>query len=338
MKVDYFLLGSSMGAVGEMAREAERLGFDGVLSADTTHDSFLPLAIAAETTDRVELGTAITVAFARSPMTVAYSTWDLADLSGGRFILGLGTQIKAHITRRFSMPWETPAARLKEYIRALRAIWESWQTGERLNFVGEYYSFTLMTPFFNPGPIKDPDVPIYISAVNPLVSRVAGELCQGIHVHPFHTVRYLREVVFPNVERGAAPYGRSLDDVDMAAAVIVVSGRDDDEIAASTLAAKQQIAFYASTPAYRGISELHGWDFAAKATAMSKRGQWAEMAALVTDEALHEVAVVAPLDEVGLAVRDRYDGVLQRMSFYAIPPFTDLSEEEWSPLVDSVQD
>jgi probable F420-dependent oxidoreductase len=337
MKVDYFLPPVSLSEVPRLASRAERLGFDGFFSVDTGHDPFLPLVTAAQATERLDLGTGIAVAFARSPMTVAYTAWDLADVSDGRFLLGLGTQIKAHITRRFGMPWGSPAARLREYIQALRAIWDTWQNHTALRFRGDFYSFTLMTPFFDPGPISDPDIPIYISAVNPLICQVAGELCQGVHVHPFHTIPYLTDVMLPEIETGAASAGRSRKDVNLAATVFVVTGKTADEIEAGALFARQQIAFYASTPAYRRVLELHGWDFGEQLTRMSKRGRWDEMASAITDEVLHEVAVVAPLDEVAQAVRARYEGILGRIAFYHGPGLAGLSDGEWSDLVAAVR-
>ena len=336
MKVDHFLLSPGLGQVEQEARRAESIGFDGFFTADTAHDPFLPLVTAARVTGRMDLGTGIAVAFARSPMTVAYTSWDLADASGGRFLLGLGTQIRAHVTRRFSMPWEAPAARLAEYIRALRAIWYSWQNGSRLSFTGEYYSFTLMTPFFDPGPIAHPSIPIYVSAVNPLVTRLAGELCQGIHVHPFHTARYVREVMIPEIQRGAAKAGRSADEVALAAAVFVVSGETPREREAAEAYVRQQIAFYASTPAYRRVLDHHGWSFGEKLTAMSKRGEWGEMASVIPDEVVEEVAVVAPLAEVGSAIRRRYEGLLERVALYTVPGFGGLSDGEWAELVSSI--
>ncbi|MFQ5966138.1 MAG: TIGR03617 family F420-dependent LLM class oxidoreductase [Acidimicrobiia bacterium] len=332
MKADYFLPPMSLTKVASETRRIEQLGFDGLFTADTTHDPFLPLVTAAASSERIDLGTGIAVAFARSPMTVAQTTWDLADASGGRFILGLGPQIRAHITRRFSMPWVAPAARMREYLEAIRAIWDTWQNGVPLRFKGEHYSFTLMTPFFNPGPIKHPDVPIYISAVNPLMSRLAGELCQGIHVHPFHTPRYLTEVIAPEVARGAAEADREPEEIALAAAVFVVSGKTSADREASEWFVRQQIAFYASTPAYRRVLDLHGWDFGEKLTAMSKRGEWAQMAGVISDDVLHEVAVVVPLGEVGAAIAERYEGVLSRVAIYENPGLASLSDEDWSEL------
>src|SRR5919205_4084105 len=195
--------GEYLRGTGDAARAAESLGFAGLWTSETRHDAFLPLAIAADATEKIEFGTSIAVAFSRSPMEVAQTTWDLQDLSCGRFILGLGTQVKAHVKRRFSRPWDRPAPRLRDYILALRAIWHSFQTEEPLNFEGEFYRHTLMTPFFNPGPIEHPAIPIFIAGVNTRLARLAGELCDGFHVHPFHTSEYIRQTVKPALKEGA---------------------------------------------------------------------------------------------------------------------------------------
>ncbi len=338
MKVDYYLPpGSGLAGVAEQASRAEALGYDGLMSADTAHDPFLPLLLASEATEGIDLGTAIAVAFARSPMTLAQTAWDLAAASRGRLLLGLGTQIRAHVTRRFSMPWHRPGPQMREYIAALRAIWDTWQNGTPLRFKGDYYQFTLMTPFFDPGPIKHPDIPVYIAGVGPYMARLAGEACQGFHVHPFHTVRYLDEVVLPEMEAGAAAAGRSLDDVEMVSTVFVVSGRDQAEVDSAIAFAKTQIAFYASTPAYAGVLELHGWDFGAKLTAMSKRGEWAEMGAAVPDEVIDLVAIVAPVDEIGARIRERYGSRIQRVGFYTPAPLPIGDDAGWAQLVQATK-
>ncbi len=337
MKVDHYLppLGG-LASVTEQVQRAERLGFDGLFSADAAHDPFLPLLLAAGASERLDLGTAIAVAFGRSPMTVAQTAWDLTAASDGRFLLGLGTQIRAHITRRFSMPWDRPGPQLREYIAALRAIWDTWQNGAPLRFKGDYYQFSLMTPFFNPGPVKDPDVPVYIAGVGPYMCRLAGEVCQGFHVHPLHTVRYLDEVVLAEMGAAAESAGRTLADVERVATVFIVTGRDEAEMEAAAQAAKMQIAFYASTPAYWGVLDLHGWDFGPQLNAMSKRGEWAEMAAVIGDDVLAEVGIVAPVDEIGARIRERYGDRVQRVGYYMpIPPVLD--DEGWAALVASTR-
>ena len=318
MKVDYYLPDGPLEAVPGLVARARDIGYDGVFTSDTAHEPFLPIAAAAAAGRGMDFGTAIAVAFARSPMVVAQTAWDLATLTEGRFLLGLGSQIKPHVERRFSMPWGAPAKRLGEYIRALRAIWNAWQTGVRLNFRGEFYSFTLMTPFFDPGPIEHHEIPVYIAGVGPRMSRLAGELCDGYHVHPFHTVKYLREVTLPAMGEGARMSGRSLDSIALASSVFVVTGRDEEGMAAMRQDVRRQIAFYASTPAYRKVLEVHGWDFGPRLTALSKRGEWERMAEVIPDEVVAEVAVEASVDRLGDAVRARYEGLLDRVGFYIL--------------------
>jgi probable F420-dependent oxidoreductase len=253
-------------------------------------------------------------------MVMAVTAWDLARMSGGRFILGLGTQVRAHIVRRFSATWDQPVAQLREYIGALRSIWGSFQDSSPLSFEGDHYRFSLITPFFNPGPIRHPDVPIYIAGVGPHLSRLAGELCQGFHVHPFHTTRYLDEVVIPAISKGATKAGRTIDDVELATTVFVMTGETEAEVEQAMDPVRQQIAFYASTPSYLPVLEAEGWDFGGELNAMSKRGQWQEMSALVPDEAVTTVGIAAPIDRLAGAIRDRYGDRVQRIGFYTIGP------------------
>ena len=338
MKIDYYLEDSPLGAVAERAARAQVLGFDGIFTADTSHDPFLRVMAAASAAPDVEVGTSVAVAFARSPMVVAQTAWDLASLTRGRFLLGLGTQVKPHIERRFSMSWDRPVERMAEFIGALRAIWDTWQNGTRLRFLGEHYSFSLMTPFFDPGPIAHPDVPVHIAGVGPRMSRLAGEMCDGYHVHPFHTVRYLREVTLPAMSEGARQAGRTLDDVEMVSSVLVVTGRDGDEMEEARRRARQQIAFYASTPSYRRVLDTHDWNFGSALAALARRGRWGEMAELIPDEVLAEVAVEAPLDRLGSAIRARYEGLMNRVGCYsaggALPAITD---EEWDTIVAQIR-
>lgn len=293
-------------------RAAEAIGFDTVWSTETTHDPFLPGAFVAEHTRALRFGTAIAVSFARSPATLAYTAWDLAQATGGRFILGLGTQVKAHIERRFGMPWPaSPVGMLREQIAAIRAFWQTWQTGSRLNYRGEYYKLTLMSPFFNPGPIEHPEIPIFIAGVNPGLARLAGETANGFHAHPFHTPRYLREVVAPAIEAGAARAGRTPKACQISTSVFVVTRPEEDAYT------RQQIAFYASTPSYRAVLSLHGWDAVAEQlSALAARGQWGEMPALITDDILNEVAVVAPAEDLAAHLRARYAGLSARITLY----------------------
>ena len=339
LKIDFYFPDDHLTEVRRHAARARDIGYDGLFAPDTSHDPFLRIAAAAPVAGGLELGTAVAVALARSPMTVAQTAWDLAGLTEGRFLLGLGTQIRAHIERRFSMPWGAPARRMSEYIRALRAIWNSWQNGGPLRFRGEFYSFTLMTPFFNPGPIDYPSIPVYLAGVGPRMSRLAGEMCDGYHVHPFHTVRYLQEVTLPSMREGARQAGRSLDRVEMASTVFVVTGQDPREIETMRGRVRQQIAFYASTPAYRRVLELHGWNFGPRLTALSKRGRWEMMAEVITDDVLSKVAVEAPIDELGDAVRSRYEGILDRIGLYAVGGgTTPITDDQLSRIVAAVRD
>lgn len=299
------------------ATEAASRGFDGFFTSETRHDPFLPLVLAAGASTDLDLGTAIAVAFARSPMVTAMTSWDLARLSGGRFILGLGTQVKPHITRRFGMDWERPTDHLRDYIGAVRAIWETWENGSPLRYNGEFYRLSLMTPFFDPGPIGH-EIPIFIAGVGPVLSRLAGEVADGFHIHPFHTVPYLESVVIPGIESGALDTGRNPGALTKASAVFVVTGEKQHELEKQMVAVKQQIAFYASTPSYRPVLEASGWDFGEQLNTMSRKGQWEEMAGLITDDVVSQVGVVAPLDDLGDAIANRYRGLVDRLGIYTL--------------------
>jgi len=336
MKIDTGMMASPLRDVPAAARWAEETGFDGLWTAETSHDPFLPLALAAEHTERIELGTAIAVAFPRSPMVLAQTAWDLAALSGGRFILGLGTQVKAHIERRFGATWESPGPKLRDLILALRAIWDCWQNGTRLNYRGRFYKLTLMTPFFNPGPIEHPHIPIYIAGVNPYLCRLAGELCDGFHVHPFHSPRYLRERILTNIEDGLAKSGRSRADVQLASAVFVITGPDEEAIERAKRPVREQIAFYASTPSYRPVLEAHGWEeLGQELSRLAARKRWAEMPALIDDEMLETFATIAPYDQLANAVRARYDGLLDRVAYYALGMMVPLDDARWRQTVET---
>ena len=309
--------GNYLKGMDRTARAAEDLGFAGLWTRETKHDAFLPLAVAANETGRIDLGTSVAIAFSRSPMEIAQTAWDLQNLSDGRFILGLGTQVRAHVERRFSMPFDRPAARLREYILALRAIWGSFQTGERLKFEGEFYRHTLMTPFFDPGPIDHPGVPIYIAGVNTRLARLAGELCDGFHVHPFHSPEYVRRTVRPAIAEGAENSGRSAGDVQLATSVFVVSGGDGRETTERRESVRAQIGFYASTPTYRTVLEAHGWeDVGERLGVLAREKKWREMPPLITDEMLRAFVVEAPPEELGPALRERYEGLIDRVALY----------------------
>lgn len=311
-------VGGSLRGVGAHARRTEEAGYDGVWTAETSHDPFLPLLLAAEHTERLQLGTGIAVAFARNPMTVAQIGWDLQEFSGGRFLLGLGSQIRPHITRRFSMPWSSPAARMREFVEALHAIWDCWNDGSRLSFEGEFYQHTLMTPFFNPGPNPQGKPKVFVAAVGEKMTETVGAVCDGMLVHGFTTEQYLRDVTLPALSRGAASTGRDAGEVELSLPAFVVTGVDDESVGKAADAVRSQIAFYGSTPAYRGVLELHGWgDLQPELNRLSKQGAWAEMASLIDDDVLAAFAVVAEPADVATGLMDRYGDVVHRLSFYA---------------------
>ncbi len=320
MKLDASLgtEGNALRYAGDSARAAESLGFAGLWTSETKHDAFLPLAIAAKETEKLELGTSVAIAFSRSPMEMAQTAWDLQDLSDGRLLLGLGTQVKAHIKRRFSMPWDQPAARLRDYIEALRAIWRSFQTGERLGHEGEFYRHTLLTPFFDPGPIEHPDIPIQVAGVNVGLARLAGAVCDGFHVHPFHSPEYIRTIVQPAIAEGASQEGRDAGEVELVTSVFVVTGEDEAEVEEQRGEMRAQISFYASTPTYRTVLEAHGWaDVGEQLGTLARERRWDEMPDLITDEILDAFVVQAVPEEVGDALRERYEGLIDRVSLYA---------------------
>jgi probable F420-dependent oxidoreductase len=312
MYFDATLAMQTLNEVPDQAQAAEKLGFSAMWASETQHDPFLAGPLVFEHTQNLQFGTAIAVSFARSPATLAYTAWDLAQASGGRFILGLGTQVKAHIERRFGLEWpESPVGKLREQIQALRAFWQAWQHGDRLNFRGEYYKLTLMTPFFNPGPIQHPQIPIYIAGVNTGLARLAGEVADGFHVHPFHTPRYLAEILLPSMEQGAAQAGRKREEVLVNVTAFFGTNAREREFA------RQQISFYASTPSYRTLMALHGWESQAlQLSELAARGRWQEMPPLISDEMLETFAVLG--DETSLPGRliERYQGLADRLSIY----------------------
>jgi probable F420-dependent oxidoreductase len=318
VKIDTHL--GDLAGAGERAAALEAAGYDGLLTVETQHDPFLPLVVAAEHTRRAELITAIAVAFARNPMTLAHLGHDLQAFSRGRFILGLGSQIRPHIEKRFSMPWSHPAPRMRELITAVRSIWTAWNTGSKLDFRGDFYTHTLMTPFFNPGPTSYGDPRIFLAAVGEHMTEVAGEVADGISLHGFTTERYLREVTLPAIERGLARAGRRREDLQIALPCFVVSGEDEREMDAMRSMARQQIAFYGSTPAYRGVLEAHGWGaMQDELNSLSKQGRWEEMTALVDATVLDAFAVEGTPDEVPGRILDRFGDAIDRLSFYATP-------------------
>ena len=319
------LIDANLGGVDhtrETAAANEAAGYAGLWTGETQHDPFLQLLMAAEATERVTLGTSIAIAFGRTPMTLANTAFDLARYSRGRFVLGLGSQVKPHIERRFSMPWSHPAARMREYVGALRAIWASWQDGEKLDFRGEFYTHTLMTPFFSPPAHEWGPPPVFLAGVGKLMTEVAGEVCDGFFFHAFTTPSYLREVTLPALLRGRAAGGNAssgkagLEDFAIAGPAFTCVGRTDEELDTAIRGAKEQIAFYASTPAYRGVLEHHGWgDLQPELTRMSKEGKWKEMGDVIDDDVVRAFAAVGDVPTVARELRERWDSAT-RLSFY----------------------
>jgi probable F420-dependent oxidoreductase len=334
MKVDGGI-SFDLARAGESAREAEEAGYDGVWTAETSHDPFLPLLIGAQSTERLELGTSIAVAFARNPMTTAMTANDLQMFSKGRFLLGLGSQIKPHITKRFSMEWSHPAPRMREFVLAMRAIWDCWHNGTKLDFRGDFYTHTLMTPFFNPGPSEFGAPKVFLAGVGELMTEVAGEACDGFICHGFTTERYLREVTLPALERGRAKAGKTMDDFQIIGPSFVVTGASEEDMGKAAAGTRQQIAFYGSTPAYRPVLELHGWgELQDDLNRLSKQGAWKEMGDLIDDEILNTFAVVAEPEQVAPELVSRYGDVISRISFYT--PY-ESDPDRWRPVMEALK-
>jgi probable F420-dependent oxidoreductase len=336
MKVDATLVTGSAEDFVATAVDAQERGYDAVWFAETAHDPTVGLTLAATRTGTITLGTAITVAFARTPMTAAITANDLQEVSGGRYVLGLGTQIKPHVTKRFSMPWSRPADRMREYVRAVRAIWATWNEGEPLRFAGEFYTHTLMTPFFSPPPNPYGPPPIHLAGVGPRMTEVAGEVADGFLAHAFTTERYLHEVTLPALRRGFEKAGRTGDGFEISGTALIATGSTEEEFAASVRDVRRQVAFYGSTPAYAPVLELHGWgELATELNRLSKQGDWDAMGEAVDDEVLHAIAVVAEPDDVGPALARRFGGIAQRIPLYA-PAGADL--DRWDQARRYLQD
>ncbi|MBV1904987.1 MAG: TIGR03617 family F420-dependent LLM class oxidoreductase [Pseudomonadales bacterium] len=314
MKVDGELP-IGMGNVTERIKYLAESGFTGAQSIETGHDPFLPLVLAAEHSKDIDLITAIAVAFARNPMNLAAIGNDLNSYSQGRFILGLGSQVQAHIVKRFSMPWSKPAARMREMILAMQAIWANWYDGEPLNFRGEFYSHTLMTPVFTPKVSSFGPPRVFLAAVGPMMTEVAGDLCQGMLVHPLTSTKYLTEQTLPIIEKSLEKRGLTRSDFELSYPVFVVSGQTEEAFKATDKSIRERIAFYSSTPAYRKVLETHGWErLQPELNAMSKRGQWAEMGTLIDDDILNTFAVVGEPDEIIPKIKERYTGLVDRIT------------------------
>ena len=323
---------------GSEAARIERIGFDAIWSFEISHDPFFPLLEAALATERIRIGTNIAVAFARTPFSMAISAWDLQAVSQGRLLLGLGTQVRPHVERRFSAEFDHPAARIVDYIDCLRAIWSTFQTGARPSYEGRFYRFTLINDFFNPGPIDDPDIPVYLAGVNPRMAIAAGETADGFNVHPMHSPQYLREVIHPALAEGAQRRGRSARALSLLASCFVVRGATESERRRSESAVRRRIAFYASTPGYRKFLEFHGEiDVAKRLSALMRERRFDEMPDLVSDNLLCAVAASEADGELAQSLRARYAGsLIQRVMLYeGVPP--DADEQHWRTFVASVQ-
>ena len=327
MKIQSSYTDYSVEGIAEAARKSEERGYDIFSSSETGHNPFLPLVLASEHTNTVQLQTSIALSFARSPMDTAYIAWDLQNLSNGRFTLGLGSQVRGHIVRRFSMPWAAPAPRMREYILALRPIWDSWQNGSKLDFAGDHYSFNLMSPFFNPGPIDNPDVKISIAGVNPNMLKVAGEVCDGVILHSFTPPKYTRDVVIPNLQKGAERTGRSIEDIEISGGGFIVTGADEEELEKNKDITKSRISFYASTRSYSDVMDTHGWqDTHEKLYRMSIDGEWSKMGMQITDDMLDNFAVIGTYDQIASKIKSTYGRYATSVSFSM--PVNNAQDEE----------
>ena len=323
---------------GAEAARLERMGFDALWSFETAHDPFFPLLPAALATERIHIGTNIAVAFARTPFSMAVSAWDLQEASRGRLLLGLGTQVRPHVERRFSAVFDHPAARIVDYIDCLRAIWTTFRTGARPRYEGRFYRFTLINDFFNPGPVEAPDIPVHLAGVNPRMAAAAGEVADGFNVHPMHSPAYLREVVHPALAEGARKRGRSPRALSLLASCFVVRGATEGERRKAEREVRRQVAFYASTPSYRTFLEFHGeLDVAKRLSALMREGRFEEMPSLVSDKLLDAVAISESDGDVAQSLCRRYaGGLVQRIVLYESVP-RDTDEQRWSALARAVR-
>ena len=316
MRVDAALTTTDLHKVPDAARSIEAAGYDGIYTFEGQHDAMFPLLLAAEHTERVELTTAVVIAFARNPMTLAQSAYDLQLASRGRFNLGLGTQIKPHIEKRFSMEWSKPAARMREMVLAIRAIWARWHEGTKLDFQGEFYTHTLMTPFFDPGPSAFGVPRVFLGGVGPRMTEVAGEVADGFMIHPFSTEKFMRETTMPALQRGLDTSGRDRSQLEIAFPAMVIIAESDEELAKGRDAMRPRLAFYGSTPAYKLVLDAHGWgELQTELNRLSKTGDWATMASMITDEMVDTFVVSGTPEQIAPRVHERYGDLVQRVSF-----------------------
>ena len=331
MKIDAEAALASPAEAAGLAKKAEEFGFDCFWVNETKHDPFVQLAVAATATRQIRLGTSIALAFTRSPTSLAYASWDLQSLSGGRLILGLGSQVKGHIERRFGVKWEAPAPKIKEVVLAMKSVWSAWQDGSKLDFRGRFFRLDLMPPFFSPGSIDHPAIPVYLAGVNEGMCRVAGSVADGLHVHPLHTVRYLRDRILPALEEGASKAGRKREDVSVAVSVFAAVGDNDGEVARAREALREQVAFYASTRSYRKVLELHGWgDVCDRLHELSVKGEWSRLAGEIDDRMLDEFVVGGTWGTMGETMEERYGRLVDRVRLYL--PFD--GAQGWRKLIE----
>ena len=330
-------LANDLATIPEQARRLEAMGVDSVFVGETDHNPFLPLVLVAEHTQRMTFGTSVAIAFPRVPHVTANVAWDLAQYSGGRFLLGLGTQVKGHNERRFSVPWAPPGPRLRDYINCMRAIWDSWQHGTKPSYEGEYYQYKLTSPFFNPGPIEHPDIPVIISAVNPFNARLAGEVCDGITIHSFSTFRYIRDVLISAVHEGARRAGKDPASLHVQGGGFIVTGRNEDEVHEARERTRRQIAFYASTRSYANVMKTHGWDDEAAALhRLSMDAQWDEMTRMITDDMLEEFCVIGTWDQLPAQMREKFAGINTQVTL-PIDPRTPDEEAQFREIIAEVK-
>jgi probable F420-dependent oxidoreductase len=321
--------------IANHAKHMEEAGYAGAFAFEGQHDPFLPLAIAAQATRKIDIGTGIAVAFARNPMNLANLAYDLQLMSQGRFVLGLGTQIQPHIEKRFSMVWSKPAARMKEMIQGIRAIWHAWETGEKLDFEGEFYRHTLMTPTFSPGPNPFGTPKIFAAGVGPLMTESVCEVADGFTVHPFNTALSLREFTMPAVNKGIAKNCLPREQFSVSCNVIIATGANEEELAAARERVRKQIAFYGSTPAYRPVLECHGWgEVQTELNRLSKLGEWDAMSDVVSDAMLDAIAIVAPRESIAPRIREKYGGIADRINLVA--RYTN-ADDDWRDVVAALQ-
>ncbi len=336
MKVDTGLT-VDLAHVAEAAERAERLGYDGVFTPETGHDPFLAHAIAAEHTETLELGTAVAIAFPRSPMASAQIAWDLQKYSKGRFTIGLGTQVKGHIVRRYGMDWVAPGPRLRDYVLMMHAVWDNWQNGTKPSFEGEHYRYTLTSPFFNAGPIDAPFPKVHISAINPYNCRTVGRHCDGIKLHPFNTQKYFDDTILPNIKKGLAKSGRTMDDIEVCGTGFIITGETEEDVEKAKAPVRQQLSFYASTRSYKVVLDAHGWGHVNEELfGMSIEGKWQEMAAGITDEMLEQFATIGTYDEIVGKIKARSAGVIDRVTFQ-IPANNPDEEERLKSMIKELQ-